>query len=125
LFDRTAFAFDKVRAWSDRPEEFVRRGAFALLAGLALHDRKAADSHFVAGLKIIQETSGDERNFVWKAVNWALRGIGERNLYLHQAASDMAANLAASPLKSARWIGKDALRKLSSPAVLARLARRG
>jgi 3-methyladenine DNA glycosylase AlkD len=124
LFDRTPHAFEKVRAWSTRPEEFVKRGAFALLAGMALHDKKAGDAVFLEGLKIIRLAADDERNFVWKAVNWALRGIGERNARLHSAATSVAEELAASPLKSARWIGKDALRKLSSPPVVARLARR-
>jgi len=124
LFDRTPHAFDRVRAWSTRPEEFVKRGAFALLAGMALHDKKAEEDVFMDGLKIIRSAADDERNFVWKAVNWALRAIGERNSRLHAAATEMAEALAASPLKSARWIGKDALRKLSSPAVLARLAKR-
>jgi 3-methyladenine DNA glycosylase AlkD len=125
LFDRTPYALDKVRAWSVRPEEFVKRAAFALLAGMALHDRKAADAIFVEGLKTIRKASDDERNFVWKAVNWALRAIGERNSRLHPHALAVAEALVNSPLKSARWIGKNALRKLSSRPVLARLAKRG
>jgi 3-methyladenine DNA glycosylase AlkD len=125
LFDRTPHAFGKVAVWSGRPEEFVKRAAFALLAGLALHDQKAPDGEFLRGLNIIELASGDERNFVWKAANWALRAIGERNRTLHQAAQAVAEALAASPAKSARWIGKDAARQLSSAPVLARLAKRG
>lgn len=124
LFDRTPHAFKKIEQWARRREEFVKRGAFALLASVALHDKKAADAPFLKGLALIEASSGDNRNFVKKGVNWALRAIGERNSRLNAAAAALAEKLAASDVASARWIGKDALRQLRRPATQARLARR-
>ena len=85
LFDRTPHAWAKVTEWCDRPDEFVKRAAFALLASLALHDKPAADEPFLEGLPLIERAATDERNFVKKGVNWALRRIGRRNRALHAA----------------------------------------
>jgi 3-methyladenine DNA glycosylase AlkD len=124
LFDRTPHAWSKTRVWSRRRAEFVRRAAFATLAGLAVHDTRAPDARFLASLPLIAAAAGDDRNFVKKAVNWALRQIGKRNLALHQAAVELSARLTARPEPSARWIGRDARRELTSSAVRQRLARR-
>jgi 3-methyladenine DNA glycosylase AlkD len=122
LFDRTPHAWKKVDAWAGRSGEFVRRGAFALLASLTVHDKQAGDEPFLRGLQHIEAAAGDERNFVRKAVNWALRSIGKRNATLHAAAVAVAQRLAAKKDVTPRWIGKDALRELTSAAVVARLA---
>jgi 3-methyladenine DNA glycosylase AlkD len=122
LFDRTPHAFDKVRAWAARREEFVKRAAFALLASLAAHDRAAGDAAFARFFPLIERASTDERNFVKKGVSWALRAVGERSLPLHESAKTLASRLAASPDKTARWVGKDALRQFASPATARRLA---
>jgi 3-methyladenine DNA glycosylase AlkD len=113
LFDKTPHAWTKIEAWTKRPEEFVRRAGFALIASVALHDKKAPDAPFLKALKMIERESTDERNFVKKGVNWALRGIGRRNPALKAAAIKLSTKLAASEDKTARWIGKDALRDLS------------
>lgn len=112
LFDRTPYAYDKVEQWADRPEEFIKRGAFALLASLALHDKTADDESFLRYLPLIEKAAPDNRNFVKKGVSWALRGIGKRQP-VREAAIDVAARLAESTEPAARWIGKDALRDLT------------
>jgi 3-methyladenine DNA glycosylase AlkD len=124
LFDKTPHAWAKVGKWADRDEEFVKRAAFALLASLALHDRQTPDGPFHESLPLIEREAPDERNFVRKAVSWALRGIGKRNPALHAAAVNAARRMAASPEPAARWVGKDALRDLASPATARRLATR-
>jgi len=125
LFDRTPHAWRKVAAWSRRRDEFGKRAAFALLACLALHDKTAPDAPFLKSLPLIERAATDDRNFVKKGVSWALRLIGRRNLALHAAAVEVATRLAASPDATARWIGKDAVRELRSPAVVRRLKARG
>jgi 3-methyladenine DNA glycosylase AlkD len=124
LFDRTPHAWQKVAQWCDRDEEFVKRAAFALLWGLTVHDKAAADAPFAEGLRFIERAAGDERNFVKKAVNMALRAIGKRNPALNSAAVTVARRLADSPQPAARWVGKDGLRELTSPGVTRRLAAR-
>ena len=124
LFDHTPHAFAKIRAWSTRRAEFEKRAAFALLASVALHDKSASDQAFLATLPLIERAADDERNFVKKGVSWALRGVGSRNLVLHEAAIALATKLAASTAASARFIGKDALRDLSRPLVRKKLAKR-
>ena len=124
LFDRTPHAWAKVAQWCDKREEFVRRAAFALLACLALHDKQAGDERFVESLPLIERAATDERNFVKKGVSWALRGVGRRNATLNTAAVAVAQRLADSPHAAARWVGKDALRELTSPAAMRRLAAR-
>jgi 3-methyladenine DNA glycosylase AlkD len=125
LFVHTRFAWRKARAWSRREEEFVRRAGFALMACLAVHDKTAPDARFKALLPLIAAAAGDGRNFVKKAVNWALRQIGKRNAALNRAAVSSARAIARQPSASARWIAADAVRELTSAAVRARLARRG
>jgi 3-methyladenine DNA glycosylase AlkD len=121
LFDRTPHAWKKVRTWSGKRDEFVKRAAFALLASLAVHDKAAGDDQFLGCLPLVERASTDERNFVKKGVNWALRTIGRRNAKLNAAAVAVARKLAASKDSAPRWIGKDALRELTSPAVVKRL----
>ena len=124
LFDYTPFAWESIRGWSTSRDEFVKRAAFAMMAGQAGHNKTATDAEFVALLPLIETGAGDERNFVKKAVSWALRRIGHRSLALHGAAVKLAQRLAASDQAPKRWVGKDALRDLSRPMVRARLARR-
>jgi len=123
LFDRTPHAWAKVAQWSPKREEFVKRSAFALLASLAGHDKTASDEQFIDSLRLIERAATDERNFVKKGVNWALRRIGRRNAVLNAAAVALARKLAESPNPAARWNGKDALRELTSPMVQRQLAR--
>jgi 3-methyladenine DNA glycosylase AlkD len=113
LFDKTPHAWQKVREWSRSPREFVKRGAFALLASLALHDKTAADARFRALLPLIARAAADDRNFVKKGVSWALRGVGKRSPGLKRAAIVVARRLARSDEPAARWVGKDALRELT------------
>ncbi|MBX3396171.1 MAG: DNA alkylation repair protein [Phycisphaerae bacterium] len=124
LFDRTPHAFRKVHAWAARKEEFVKRAAFALLASIALHDKNTDDDVFAECLVLIEREAGDDRNFVKKAVNWALRAIGGRSPALHGYAVSLAQHLAESETPSARWIGKDALRAFRSRAMQSRLNRK-
>jgi 3-methyladenine DNA glycosylase AlkD len=124
LFDRTPHAWAKVAQWSGKRDEFVKRAAFALLASLAVHDKRAGDAAFLEGLPLIERAAADDRNFVKKAVNWALRTIGKRNPTLNAGAVIVARHLADSPDAAPRWVGKDALRELTSPAVIQRLAAR-
>jgi 3-methyladenine DNA glycosylase AlkD len=121
LFDRTPFAYEKALEWSRREEEFVKRAGFALMASLAVHDKKASDERFLPFLAAIVKGSGDDRNFVKKAVNWALRQIGKRSLALHGPAVRTAREIAACGTKSGRWIAADALRELQSAGVESRL----
>ncbi len=123
LFDRTPFAYRKAVEWSKRKPEFQKRAGFALMAYLAVHDRGARDSAFEKFFPLIARGSMDERNFVKKAVNWALRQIGKRNLYLNRAAVKTASEIAKLDSKSARWIAADALRELNNAAVQKRLRR--
>jgi len=112
LLWNTPFAWRKVREWSASDAEYVKRAAFALIAALAVHDKQAPDGKFRAALRLIRKASTDERNFVKKAVNWALRQIGKRNPALRASAIQTATSLAASPSRSARWIAAGALREL-------------
>ncbi len=121
LFDRTPHAWEKARQWSERPEEFVKRAAFALLASLAGHDKKAPDERFLEGLAWIEREASDERNFVWKGISWALRRIGRRSARLHAEAVAVSRRLADSSAPSARRIGKEALRELTHPRIEAKL----
>lgn len=121
LFARTPMAQRKVLEWSKREEEFVKRAAYALLACLAWHDKEAADAIFVRLLPVIRRGATDERNFVKKAVNWALRNIGKRNLRLNQAALRAAKEIRRMDSRSARWIAADAIRELEGEGVQERL----
>jgi 3-methyladenine DNA glycosylase AlkD len=124
LFDRTPFAWKKARQWSTSPREFVKRAGFALMASLVVHDKAAPGPRFLAFLPLIEQGAHDERNFVKKAVNWALRCIGKRDPALNAAAITVAKRLAQSEEASCRWVGKDALRELAGPKVRSRLARK-
>lgn len=124
LFDRSPLAWRKIDSWSQRSGEFQKRAAFALLASLALHDKRSDDQPFLHGLALIEAAAGDDRNFVRKAVNWALRGIGGRNAALHAAAVALARRLAASEDRTRRWVGKDALKQLLGAATQRRIARK-
>jgi 3-methyladenine DNA glycosylase AlkD len=125
LFDRAPHAWSKVTQWSNKEAEFIKRAAFALLWSLTVHDKQASDEQFIQGLVYIERAADDERHFVKKAVNMALRAVGKRNAALNAAAVKVARRLADSPSASARWVGKDALRELTSPGVARRLAARG
>jgi 3-methyladenine DNA glycosylase AlkD len=124
LFDRTPHAWRKVKAWSSRQGEFAKRAAFALLWGLTVHDKEADDEPFAEGLLLVERAASDERHFVKKAVNMALRAIGKRSTALNAAAVAVAQRLAESSEAAPRWVGKDALRELTSRSVTERLAAR-
>lgn len=115
LFDRgePSLAFAMVREWAERDEEFVKRAAFALLAGLAQHNKTLPDREFEFAFAIIEKAADDPRNFVKKGVNWALRGIGERSPGLLAKAKKASERLAKSESSAARWVGKDALREFA------------
>lgn len=124
LFDRTSFAWKKAVEFSSREEEFVKRTGFVLMACLAVHDKKAEDKEFENFLLIIKREAKDERNFVKKAVNWALRQIGKRNIALNRAAIKTAREIQKIDSKAARWIANDALRELESEKTLERLEKK-
>ena len=117
LFEDTPFASKKAVAWSKRKEEFVKRAGFVLMARLAVSDKKAADEKFLRFLTIIKREATDNRNFIKKAVNWALRQIGKRNRRLNKKAIETAKEIQKINSKSAKWIASDALRELTSKAV--------
>ena len=123
LFDKSPLAWEKAAEWSEREEEYVKRAAFALIACLAWHDKKAADAEFIKLFPVIARGATDGRNFVKKAVNWALRNVGKRNPDLNRAAIDAAKEIQRLDSKAARWIAADAIRELESEAVQARLAK--
>jgi 3-methyladenine DNA glycosylase AlkD len=123
LFEKSQLAWKKIVDWSEREEEFVKRTAFSLIACLAWHDKKASDEKFIELLPIIIREATDERNFVKKAVNWALRNIGKRNLKLNEAAINTAKEIKRLDSKAARWIASDAIRELESDAIQSRLRR--
>jgi 3-methyladenine DNA glycosylase AlkD len=112
LFRKTPFAHDKAVEWADRKEEFVKRAGFALMAVLAVHDKVADNAVFERYLELVEREAKDDRNFVKKAVNWALRGIGKRNTVLRGKAIETAGRVREQGTKSARWIANDALREL-------------
>ena len=123
LFDRTPYAHAKAVEWSARKEEFVKRAGFVLMAALAVHDKESPDSRFRRYVPLIEREAADERNFVKKAVNWALRQIGKRSPALNRAAIAAAKRIRKSDSRAARWIAADALRELESEAVRKRLGR--
>jgi 3-methyladenine DNA glycosylase AlkD len=123
LFEKNQLAWKKIVDWSEREEEFTKRTAFSLIACLAWHDKKAGDEQFIKLLPVIIRGATDERNFVKKAVNWALRNIGKRNFNLNEAAINAAKEIQRLDSKAARWVASDALRELMSEAVQTRLKR--
>jgi 3-methyladenine DNA glycosylase AlkD len=122
LFDQTSFASEKVHQWSEDDKEFKKRAAFSLIAGLAVHDKNAPDSTFEQFLPLIIKHASDNRNYVKKAVNWALRNIGKRNQHLNKQAIQTAQKIKRINAPSARWIASDALRELTNQKVQDRLA---
>ena len=124
LFDKTEFAYSKAVAWSERRAEFIKRAGFVLMAQLAVHDKLANDKKFIKFFPVIRREATDHRNFVKKAVNWALRQIGKRSRYLNQLAIKAATEIRRIDSKAARWIAADALRELTSAAVQMRLRMR-
>jgi 3-methyladenine DNA glycosylase AlkD len=125
LFERTRFAYGKAAEWSGRQEEFVKRAGFALMARLAISDKRAPDAAFAAFLPLIVAGAADERNFVRKAVSWALRQIGKRSVGLNAQAQETAHRIRDLGARSARWVAADALRELTRAAVQERLRQRG
>ena|SRR2546425_9220333 len=114
LFDKTPYAYEKASEWCHREQEFVRRAGFVMMAELAVHDKKAPDEAFELFFPLIKQYAGDERNFVKKAVNWALRQIGKRNSHLHALAVKWAEAISKMDSKTAQWVAKDALRELNA-----------
>ena len=123
LFEKNQLAWKKIVDWSEREEEFVKRTAFSLIACLAWHDKKASDEKFIELFPVIIRAATDERNFVKKAVNWALRNIGKRNLKLNEAAINTAKEIQRLDSKAAHWIAADAIRELESDAIQSKLRR--
>ena len=123
LFDKTAHRWDRITAWQRRPEEFVRRAGFALIASVGVHDKAATDAQLRQCFPMIRRAATDDRNYVRKSVSWALRTIGKRNVTLHEEAKALATALRNSISKSVRWIGSDTLRDLSSASTARRFAR--
>lgn len=121
LFARTSCAERKAHEWSTRPEEFVKRAGFVIMARLASTERTTANAVFERFLAAIERESNDERNYVKKGVNWALREVGARNASLNASASDLASRLSASASPAARWIGREALKELQARASGGRL----
>jgi 3-methyladenine DNA glycosylase AlkD len=124
LFEKSPLAWRKVDDWSRREEEFVKRTAFGLLACLAWHDKKAEDEEFIKLFPVFTRGAVDERNSIKKAVSWALRNIGKRNVNLNKAALNQATRIRLLDSKSSRWIGSDAIRELESDAVQKRLKKK-
>ena len=124
LFCRTPFAYQKAFEWAEKEPEFVKRAGFSLMAYLAVHDKKAKDVDIAMFLPVIEKHSDDDRNFVKKAVNWALRQIGKRSLVLNKLAVDAAERINGQDSRLARWIASDALRELRNEKVLERLKRK-
>ena len=116
LFDRTPHAFTKIAKWASHKDEFVKRAAFALLASVALHDKKAADEPFLDCMHLMEAAATDERNFVKKGVVWALRGVGGRNAVLFKVVSALCEKLIDTKDSTARWVGRTALREIKKRA---------
>jgi len=124
IFEKSPLAWKKITDWSKREEEFTKRTAYALLACLAWHDKDAKDAQFIKLLPVVKRGATDERNFVKKAVNWALRNIGKRNPNLNKAAMKTAKEILRIDSNAARWIASDAIRELSSEPVQRRLRKK-
>jgi 3-methyladenine DNA glycosylase AlkD len=124
LFDRAPGAWSRVDKWAASKGEFQKRAGFALLWALSVHDKASGDAPFLKALRLVERGATDERHFVKKAVNMALRAVGKRSPALNKAAIEVAERLAASDEAAPRWVGKDALRELRGPALARRLKRR-
>lgn len=125
LLDKTPFYEKKIWEYVKNEKEFVRRTGFVLMATSAVHDKKALDKQFIRYFPLIKKYSTDKRNFVKKAVNWALRQIGKRNMKLYKSALKVAKELKKSKDRTARWIGSDAARELENPKIIERVKKRG
>lgn len=125
LFEKTSFAYQKAIEWSERDEEFVKRAGFVLMARLAVSDKKAPDNKFEQFIPLIIRESTDNRNYVKKAVNWALRQIGKRNINLNHKAIEIALKIHELDSKSSKWIANDALRELKDDKIQKRLIAKG
>ena len=121
LFDKTVFAYDKASKWAVSDKEFVKRAGFSLMAQLAVHDKKAETEKFIPFLFFIETQAWDDRNFVKKAANWALREIGKRNMTLWERSVKTAEKLLNQPHTSSRWIARDALKELRSEKVIEKI----
>jgi 3-methyladenine DNA glycosylase AlkD len=121
LFDKTTFAYRKAIEWSENDEEFIKRAGFSMMAALAVHNKQAEDSMFLSFFPLIKRESTDDRNFVRKAVNWALRQIGKRSIELNKKAIKAAIEISKNSSKTAKWISSDALKELRSASVQNRL----
>jgi len=117
LFDKSPLAWQKIPRWAGREQEFVKRAAFALIAGLAWHDKQAADQRFTDLFPILMKGADDDRNYVKKAVSWAIRNIGKRNPKLNRAAVKLAKDIQRMDSKASRWVAADAMRELQSDVV--------
>ena len=124
LFTHTSLAYQKAVEWSQRKEEFIKRAGFVIMARLAVKDKKAEDKEFEKFLPIIKREAADDRNYVKKAVSWALRQIGKRNLYLNKKAIETAREIEQTNAKSAKWIARDALKELTNYKIQQRLQRK-
>jgi len=124
LFDKTPMAWEKAVEWTKREKEFEKRAGFALMACLAWHDKKTQDEKFLAFLPAIKREADDHRNYVKKAVNWALRNIGKRNVNLNKKAIEIAKEVQKMDPRSAKWIASDAIRELTSEAIQERLQKK-
>ena len=121
LFSRTDMAEKKIREWTSREEEFVKRAGFALLAKIALYRKDAPDKSFLSYFPLIERESDDERKYVKKAISWALREIGKRNKELNIQAIELAQRLKERDSKASKWIASDVLRELQSEKIQERL----
>jgi len=121
LFDLSPIAWDKIFEWAERNEEFVKRGAFSLIAGLSVHNKKASNEKFEQFIPIIKKHSVDGRNYVKKSVNWALRNIGKRNLNLNKKMIKLSKDILKIDSKTAKWIATDAIRELKNEKIQERL----
>lgn len=121
LIRKTIYCENLIKTLSFDKEEFRKRTAFVLMCSNAIHNKKAQDKLFIDYLEIIEREAWDDRNFVRKAVNWALRQIGKRNLFLHEKAIECAEKIQKQPTKAAKWIAADALRELRSEAIISRI----
>ena len=124
LFSKTSMAWEKAIEWTKREKEFEKRAGFVLIACLAWYDKELSDRKFLVFLPAIKREANDNRNYVKKAVNWALRNIGKRNLNLNKKAIETAKEIQKMDSRSARWVASDAIRELTSEAVQKRLQER-
>ncbi len=121
LFRKTEFAYDKAVDWSTKNKELVKRAAFVLMATLAVHSKKLNNDDFLKFFEYIKKAATDERNFVKKAVNWSVRQIGKRNLFLHEKAIQLSEEFLEIESKSARWIANNALKELRSEKIISKI----